>query len=186
MNVPFNAASDEARLLLRELPAGRLIASTDAPAFAVEAFLYGESAVAALLNDAQRSRLNIVLHEFEKSLREADAWLSEDRPSAGALYRRRVGLSAGRRAVVRAQISAALDEIASLAQTLHLDGVEEDMSAKIAAEMINHWSDLIDSRSHALRRYGAVNPELAGLLDERLTWLAERALALAHLVQSEE
>jgi hypothetical protein len=136
--------------------------------------------VTELLNTAQRSSLTIGLRAFEMHLRQADTWLrgGEER---GILYRRSLDLSSEGRAVARAQIAAALAQIAALAERFDLTVTEDDLGAAIAAQMSVDWANLSDARSAKLRRYGAVNPRLADLLDVDLDRLAQLALSLAAL-----
>ena len=133
-----------------------------------------------LLNTAQRSSLTIGLRAFEMHLRQADAWLrgGEER---GILYRRSLDLSPERRAAVRAQIAAALAQIAELAERFDLSATEDDLGATIASLMSVDWANLCDTRSAKLHRYGDVDPRLAGLLDADIDALAQRALAVAAL-----
>jgi len=140
-----------------------------------------------MLNEAQRNRLTIVLRGLEMSLRDITAWLAEGgEEEVGILYRRRLTLPDDRKEAVLREIESALDEIAQLAALLRLPAHESDRAAQIAAEMSIHWSDLVDSRTSKLRRYGAVQPALAPLLDKRLDRLAGGALKLIALFRKED
>ena len=136
--------------------------------------------MADLLNPAQRSSLTIGLRAFEMHLRQADAWLQggEER---GILYRRSLDLSPEQRAAARAQIAAALAQIAVLAERFGLAAAEDELGATIASQMSVDWANLCDARSDKLRRYGEVDPRLADLLDVDLDRLAQLALSLAAL-----
>ena len=85
---------------------------------------------------------------------------------------------------MRAGVAAAMQDIAALAQDLGLHRTEEDLAARIAAEMSISWADLDDSTSGALRRYGPVDTAVADVLDERVNRLAQLALSLANTVRT--
>ncbi len=135
-----------------------------------------------LLNTAQRNSLAIGLRTFEMHLRQADAWLQSD-DERGILYRRGLRLSVEQRSAARNQIATALAGIASLAQRFGLTVAEEDLRTTIASQMGVDWANLCDLTAAKLRRYGAVQPGLADLLDADLAALAQQALALAALGQ---
>lgn len=133
---------------------------------------------AELLNPAQRNSLAVGLRAFEMHLRQIAAWLA-DGEEAGILYRRRLDLSAERRAAMREQIGLALARIAALAERFDLAPAEEPLESSITALMSVDWANLCDLRADKLRRYGEVDGRLAGLLDADIAALADHALALA-------
>ena len=53
----------------------------------------------------------------------------------------------------------------------------------IIGEMSIHWSNLLDSRSKKLKRYGKVHPQLAEKLDPRILGLSNIALNLITLFE---
>jgi hypothetical protein len=133
------------------------------------------------LNEAQRNALVSVLRRFEDKLRQAGAWL-DGSGETGTLYRRRLAIDAEQRGEALAKIDEALQVIGDLAQDFGLQPGEEDLLAKIRAEMTVCWADLYDTQSTKLQRYGSVDPRLMDLLDprlDRLIVLASRLAALA-------
>ena len=139
---------------------------------------------ADLLNFAQRNSLTLGLRAFEGHLRQADAWLL-GQEEHGILYRRSLDLPPERRAAARAQIAAALTQIAVLAERFDLPVTEDDLGATFASQMSVDWANLCDTRSSKLRRYGEVDPRLPELLDADVDALAQLALALAALQRNE-
>ena len=137
-----------------------------------------------LLNTAQRNSLTIGLRAFEMHLRQADAWLRGEE-ERGILYRRNIHLPPEQRAVARAQIAAALAQIAALAERFDLAAVEDDLGAAIAAQLSVDWANLSDVRAAKLRRYGEVDPRLADLLDADVDRLAQLAMSLAAFSQND-
>jgi len=132
------------------------------------------------LNQAQRSAVSIVLRRFEEQLRQAEHWL-KGTDETGTLYRRRLEIEAERHRNALDKIDEALHVISDLACEFDLAPVEQDLLAKINAEMTVCWADLHDTRSIKLRRYGDVDPRLAYVLDPRVDRLAELASELAAL-----
>ncbi len=137
-----------------------------------------------LLNDNQLRSLQIALRVFEERLRQADAIL-QDVPADGILYHSVMPLTPERRAEAGRLIHAALVEVTALAETLSLESEAEDVSATIRAMMDESWADLLDARAAALRRYGAVDPDLAAALDPPVEHLATIALALSALMKTD-
>ncbi len=132
------------------------------------------------LNQAQRSALSIALRRLEEHLRQAEHWLNGT-DEIGILYRRRLDIEAERHRIALGKIDEALQVICDLAREFDLAPVDQDLLAKLSAEMTVCWADLIDTRSIKLQRYGAVDPRLASVLDPRLDHLAELASELATL-----
>lgn len=141
--------------------------------------------MADLLNGPQRNSLAIVLRMFEEELRQADMRLQSP-PAEGTLYRRVLHLSPETRVAAREKISAALAQIAELAQEFGLEQREQDLAMTIAAAMSLAWSSLCDARSDKLKCYGDVDPRLEQALDPRIDELAELALSLAWMLRSDE
>ena len=137
--------------------------------------------MSTLLNASQHTALAIALRFFEQDLRQAERWLQGEQ-NMGVLYRTSLQLPAERRAAVLARIANALQVINQLAERFELHPVEEPLTKKIAAALSIDWSNLLDTRSEKLARFGAVDPGLAELLDPDLQRLAELALAIASLM----
>jgi len=137
--------------------------------------------VSQLLNTPQHSALAIALRFFEQDLRQAEGWLRGEL-NMGLLYRPFLDLSTERRAAALARIAKALEIITRLAERFELHLVEEPLTKRIAAAMSIDWSNLLDTRSGKLARFGAVDPGLAELLDPEVEQLAELALAIESLM----
>ena len=115
---------------------------------------------------------------FEKSLREALAWL-DGQEEQGILYSAKLRLGQSQRAEARQQIGAALEEIAALRSVFELQKETQTPESLISAEMTVAWANLWDSRARKLGRYGKVAEGLSSGLDPHVTRLAEIANHLA-------
>ncbi len=134
-----------------------------------------------LLNDSQKFSVFVTLREFEERLRQAEAWL-QGAEEQGHLYHRMLTLSPEQGALAQQHIAEALHRIGDLARTLELSATNGDVAGYIRASLSESWANLCDIRSDKLRRYGAVHPDLAAVLDATVERLAELALGIAALV----
>ena len=135
-----------------------------------------------LLNPQQRSSLRGALQSFEKSLRDAQAWL-DGAEENGILYNARVRMPEERRREVAREIAEALDHIGELSRSLQLEKKEENPLRLIGSELVINWANLLDSRSAKLSRYGNVAPDLEERLDPAMLDLAETALRLSSIFE---
>lgn len=136
------------------------------------------------INPSQQLSVFITLRELERRLRQALTWL-QGVEEQGRLYSCALTLSPQRRDLVEAQIAEALAVIEALAQHLSLEPQAEEAATYLRAELSASWADLCDIRSAKLRRYGAVHPHLASVLDAPVEHLAELALTIAQSLQAE-
>jgi hypothetical protein len=136
-----------------------------------------------LLNPYQKASLAIVLRMFEEDLRLADSWL-DGRQAEGILYSRQLHLMPPQRATARGRITAALDEIAALAEKLGLEQEVENPDGLILSKMSIAWANLLDSQANKLQRYGDVSPDAAAVIDPPIQRLAQSALELALLFEN--
>jgi hypothetical protein len=141
-------------------------------------------AMNGFLNSAQARSLHITLQMLEERLRRADAWLAGTEES-GLVYHRTLALPPENRAAARIAISEALETLSSLAETFAVGCKEEDLVNHIRADMSASWTDLCDTRSEKLQRYGEVHPALAELLDPDIERLAALALRIAALMNAD-
>jgi len=138
-----------------------------------------------LFNRSQRTRLLVVLQEFEESLLQAKQWLSGYQEN-GALYHRELDMSGEDKTVALEKVEAALTNLQQLAQRLDLPRQKRDAARMIAAQMNSAWVSLSDSHAHNLKGYGEVNPQLASILDPEIDQLAQSALELGRIFEKKE
>lgn len=136
------------------------------------------------LNSDQLRSVVIVLRMFEESLRKAENWLNNSQ-AGGILYQSTLELSAERQTLVRQKIGQALEQIGRLAHELELQPEKINPAGLIRGEMSVCWANLVDSQSARLRRFGAVNPALAQTIDPTMQQLAQLALELATLFETD-
>ncbi len=118
---------------------------------------------------------------FEENLDRAQEWLS-GRAEKGILYRRELTISDEKRKQASQAIEAALSLIQNLAETFELESQSEDASAIIRGQLSESWANLLDTQAGKMRRYGAVHPDLSGILDSQLQNLAGTALQLSAIL----
>ncbi len=135
-----------------------------------------------LFNPAQRRSVTTTLRDFEISLRRALLWL-EGQHTNGILYHDALNLSDLQRARIRQTIEVALEEIDALCDLLRLNSEEQEAGSLIRSEMTIAWANLLDIQSKKLRRYGAVDPQVAEVLDPRVRNLSNLAIQLAKLFE---
>jgi hypothetical protein len=135
-----------------------------------------------LLNPDQLRSVTIVLRMFEEDLHQMGTWL-DGRQADGILYRRQLHITPLQRAKASTYIADALDEITILAEKLGLEPEVEDGTGWIRGQMSEAWSNLIDSQTKKLKRYGEVHPEAAQEIDPHIQHLAQIAFKLASLFE---
>lgn len=135
-----------------------------------------------LLNPQQRSSLRGVLQAFEKSLRDAQAWL-DGAVQDGILYSTRAQIPEARGREVAQEVAELLDQIGELSRSFDLEKREENPLRLIGSELVISWANLLDSSSAKLSRYGDVSPDLAERLDPAILYLAETALYLSNIFE---
>ena len=135
-----------------------------------------------LLNPYQRTSVQVALRHFEEGLRQAEAWLNGP-DVEGILFRQRLNISKSTQSQALQQIAIALDQIRELSLMFAFDAEEQDPTRRIMGEMSVNWSNLLDSRSKKLKRYGEVHPQLAENLDHRILRLSKIASNLITLFE---
>jgi hypothetical protein len=138
-----------------------------------------------LFNHSQRTRLLVVLQEYEENLLQAKHWLSGHQEN-GALYHRELDMSGEDKTVALEKIESALAIIQQLAQRLELPRQERDAAKMIAAQMNSAWVSLSDSHAHNLKGYGEVNPQLADIIDPEIDQLVQSALELGRIFEKKD
>jgi hypothetical protein len=136
-----------------------------------------------LLNSDQLRSVTIVLRLFEEDLRQMGTWLDEHQAD-GILYRRQLRITPLQRAKASTYIADALGEIMFLADRLGLEPVVEDATGWIRGQMSVAWSNLIDSQTKKLKRFGEVDPQAAQAIDPHIQHLANIASELASLFEN--
>jgi hypothetical protein len=137
-------------------------------------------------NIYQRRSLEITLRLFEEELREAETCLQVSQVN-GILYKRKLSLPLEQRQAAQLKITAALEQIASLARKLVLEPEVQDLARLIRSQMSRNWANLLDVQSDKLNRYGDVDPGLTTVIDPAIHNLSQLALELASIfdVQNE-
>jgi hypothetical protein len=135
-----------------------------------------------LLNPDQLRSVRIVLRMFEEDLNQMGTWLDE-RQTDGILFRRQLHITPLERAKASTYITDALGEITILAEKLGLETEVEDGTGWIRGQMSAAWSNLIDSQTKKLKRYGEVHPEAAQEIDPHIQHLAQIALKLSTMFE---
>lgn len=138
--------------------------------------------MADLLNQSQRWQVEIALRSIEESLRKTEVWLSRTEES-GLLLRRSYCLSPQGRAAVREEVGAALQQIAELVEVLELRPQQQDVGQTLASDLSMDRIHLSECYSSDLRGFGAVDPELAEVLDSRLEGLSQRVRTLEYFLR---
>jgi len=138
-----------------------------------------------LFNHSQKTRLLVVLQEFEENLLQAKHWLSGYKEN-GSLYHKELDMPDEHKTTALEKIEAALVILQQLAQTLDLPRLEKDAAKMITAQMNSTWVSLSDSHAHNLKGYGEVNPQLANILDPGIDQLVQSALELGRIFEKKE
>jgi hypothetical protein len=118
----------------------------------------------------QKSAVEVTLRQVERAVREARRHLRA--PDDGILTQP-VPMPDHTRETLEALIADVLAEIEQVALQLNLEVQIEDPGRAIEAAMTVAWSDLHDTLSPRLGRYGEIDPALAGTLDPHLQHLIE-------------
>lgn len=138
-----------------------------------------------LLNSYQKNSLTVVLRILEERLRRIERWL-QGYEESGILYQYRLNLSSEQRGDIHRQVTQALEHIAELKQRFDLRVIHEDARAMFRSEMSSIWANLCDTRADKLKRYGAVSPRLASMLDPSIDALVDLSLSIALSLKNDE
>jgi hypothetical protein len=134
-----------------------------------------------LLNPYQKNSLRISLMMFEENLNRAREWL-DGRKEKGILYERQLSIPEEKRQQAKQSIEMASDLIQDLAVMFELGIETEDASSILQGELSVSWANLLDTQAGKLRRYGAVHPDLSGILDTKIQNLAGIAFQLSSIL----
>lgn len=136
-----------------------------------------------MLNRNQRAALETALRLLESRARTLLQAVQEP-PANGVLTRFRP-LNARRARRVQALLQGLLEEIGDLARGFDLRPGEEDLGARVRAEMAVAWSDLHDLKARKLNRYGEVDRRLAETLDPHLQRMIDLTLEISRLAEGQ-
>jgi chromosome segregation ATPase len=126
------------------------------------------------MNTAQQTSLGITLREFEVRLARLRVLL-EQYESVTHLTMEQVDRL--RQAIERQQ--AMIDD---LFRRFQLKRETIDVVQSMIAELSISWTQLVDSRSDKLGRYGEVDPELESTLDPAIDQMIEACLSMVRLL----
>lgn len=126
------------------------------------------------LNVAQKTSLGITLREFEVRLARLRV-LVEQYESTRRLTPE--GVERLRQMIERQQ--AIIDD---LFHRFQLKRETIDVVQSMIAELSISWTQLVDSRSDKLGRYGEVDPDLKATLDPAIDQMVEACLNMVHLL----
>ena len=127
------------------------------------------------LNTAQKTSLSITLREFETRLRRLRVLLDH--------YETVVRLTPEGVSRLRAMIDQQQVVIDELFRRFQLTRETIDVVQSMIAELSISWTQLADSLSNKLGRYGEVDPDLTSTLDPALNQLVEGCLSMVRLLE---
>jgi hypothetical protein len=126
------------------------------------------------LNDPQRRHFAVILQSLENTLLEIIALAGDDAPDTRHLTHLAHDLPPGYLARVRPAIDAITEQMERLSRAIGLDPHPESKARAIGAMLTAQLNQLQDSSARTLKRYGKVDPGLAGELDPVLASIEER------------
>ena len=126
------------------------------------------------LNVAQKTSLSITLREFEVRLARLRVLLEQ--------YESVTRLTPEGVDRVRQMIDRQQAIIAELFRRFQLKRETIDVVQSMIAELSISWTQLVDSRSDKLGRYGEVDPDLRAALDPALDQMIEACLSMVRLL----
>jgi hypothetical protein len=106
----------------------------------------------------------------------------DGREEHGVLYYRKLNISKGTREQANRIIATALQLIEKLSIRFGLDREIQSAASILAGNLTVSWANLMDTKSHKLRRYGQVHPGLSDMLDTDIQNLAEIAFNLSTML----
>lgn len=127
------------------------------------------------LNTAQQTSLSVTLREFEVRLSRLHMLLNH--------YEAALRLTPEGVARLRQLIERQQSVIDDLFRHFQLKRETSDVVQSMIAELSISWTQLVDSRSDRLDRYGAVDPELKSTLDPALTELIDGCLSMVRVLE---
>ncbi len=127
------------------------------------------------LNTAQQTSLSITLREFEARLSRLRVLLDH--------YEATTRLRPDGVARLRQMIDQQQAVIDALFRRFQLKRETIDVVQAMIAELSISWTQLVDSRSDKLSRYGQVDPDLQSTLDPALTELIDGCLSMVRLLE---
>lgn len=127
------------------------------------------------LNTAQQTSLGLTLREFEVRLSRLRVLLDRDK----AAWRLTPEGVARLRQLIERQQSVSDER----SRHFQLKRETSDVVQSMIAELSISWTQLVDSRSDRLDRYGAVDPELKSTLDPALTELIDGCLSMVRALE---
>lgn len=136
------------------------------------------------LNWSQRNALAASLELLEQSLDKIERLLNS--PPAGLTYSVEVDFGPVTAQHIRERCRDIRSKIAEIVPAFELPKHRWDGRQMIDAEMSAAWCNLEDTRLPELRRYGTVDPALAGTLAPRLERLINLVLDLRQLTEERD
>ncbi len=127
------------------------------------------------LNTAQTTSLSITLREFEKRLSRLRVLLEH--------YEVVTRLTPEGIDRLRLMIDRQQTVIDELFRRFQLTRGTIDVMQSMIAELSISWTQLVDSRSDKLGRYGQVDPDLKSTLDPALDQLVEACLGMVSILE---
>ncbi len=127
------------------------------------------------LNTAQQTSLSVTLREFEARLSRLRVLLDH--------YEATTRLGPDGVARLRQMIDQQQAVIDALFRRFQLKRETIDVVQAMIAELSISWTQLVDSRSDKLSRYGQVDPDLQSTLDPALTELIDGCLSMVRLLE---
>ncbi len=126
------------------------------------------------LNIAQKTSLSITLREFEVRLGRLRVLLEQ--------YESVTRLTPERVERLRQMIDRQQVLINDLFRRFQLKRETIDVVQSMIAELSISWTQLVDSRSDKLSRYGEVDPDLSATLDPAIDKMIEACLSMVRLL----
>ncbi len=126
------------------------------------------------LNLAQRTSLSITLREFEVRLARLRVLLEQ--------YESVTRLTPDGAKRLRQMLDEQQALIDDLFRRFQLKRETIDVVQSMIAELSISWTQLVDSRSDKLGRYGEVDPDLKSTLDPALDQLVEACLSMVRIL----
>jgi uncharacterized coiled-coil protein SlyX len=127
------------------------------------------------LNTAQQTSLSITLREFEARLTRLRVLLDH--------YETSIRLTPDGMARLRHMIDQQQTVVDELYRRFQLKRETIDVVQSMIAELSISWTQLVDTRSDKLNRYGEVDSDLKSTLDPALTELVDGCLSMVQVLE---
>ncbi len=135
-----------------------------------------------MLNPWQRRAVSVTLHLVEETVARIERLLAM--PPAGVVHAMADDLPPEARQQISVLCRKAREAVAHVADEVHAEVAERSLCGTIRGDVATLWATLEDTKSEALRGYGALSPEDGAVVDELLDGISRHIAAIFRLVET--